>query len=69
MTPGATMDPVVKVAPAQFLGVQPGCGVFADIELWNLTEPIGEHPAGSTLSRQTIERHGYTLPSAQPVAA
>lgn len=50
--------------PAYFAGIQSGFGNVADIELWTLTEPVGIHPAGSTLSRQTIEAHGYVLPRA-----
>ncbi|MBP8257098.1 MAG: hypothetical protein KAX37_07205 [Opitutaceae bacterium] len=48
--------------PAYFSGIQDGFGVVPDIELWTLTRDVGIHPAGSTLSRQTIEAHGYTLP-------
>ncbi len=48
-------------APAVFLGVQPGFDTHAAIELYVLLSPVGHHPVGSTVSRQTLERHGYTL--------
>jgi hypothetical protein len=50
-------------APAQYLGLQPGFRHLPAIELYNLLAPVGEHPRGSTVSRQTLEKHGYTLPS------
>lgn len=46
-------------APALFLGIQPGFGEVAAIELYVLLSPVGHHPVGSTVSRQTLERHGY----------
>ena len=53
------------VAPANFLGIQPGIpGRIPDLELWNLTESIKGHGAGSTVSRQTIEKAGFYLPPA-----
>jgi hypothetical protein len=30
-------------------------------ELYTLLLPVGDHPAGSTVSRQTLERHGYSI--------
>ena len=52
-------------APAKFLGIQPGIpGRIPDLELWNLTESIKGHGAGSTVSRQTIEKAGFYLPPA-----
>lgn len=48
--------------PGYFAGMQDGFGVVPDIELWTLTQPVGIHPAGSTVSRTTIEAHGYSLP-------
>lgn len=50
-------------APATFLGVQPGILQLPDVELYVLTAAVGHHPAGSTVSRATLERHGYTVPS------
>ncbi|MGC4072799.1 MAG: hypothetical protein QM760_09810 [Nibricoccus sp.] len=49
-------------APAQYVGLQPGFRHLPAIELYNLLAPVGEHPRGSTVSRQTLEKHGYTLP-------
>lgn len=46
-------------APALFLGIQPGFDNQAAIELYVLVSPVGPHPIGSTVSRQTLERHGY----------
>ena len=53
----------MKLAPATFCGVQAGLKHLPDIELYNLTAPVGHHPVGSTVSRGTLERHGYTVPS------
>jgi hypothetical protein len=52
-----------RVEPFVFLGIQPGEGRFPDIELYNLTAPVGDHPEGSTVSRQTLEAHGYHVPA------
>ena len=49
------------IAPAQFLGIQPGFGEVSPIELYVLLSPVGHHPVGSTVSRQTLERHGYNI--------
>lgn len=47
---------------ATFLGVQEGlAGVIPDFELWDLHEAMGSHPAGSTVSRQTLEALGVTF--------
>ena len=48
-------------APASFLGIQDGFGIFPPIALYILQEQVGVHPAGSTVSRQTLERHGYAV--------
>lgn len=53
-------------APAVWLGTQSGCGVAADVDLYNLTAPIEGHPAGSTVSGQTLIAAGYTLPAKVP---
>lgn len=39
---------------AEFLGYQDD-GKGGRIELWNLRKPVGRHPRGSTVSRQTLE--------------
>ena len=51
--------PTTMTAPALFLGIQPGFGDVSAIELYVLLSPVGHHPVGSTVSRQTLERHGY----------
>ena len=51
--------PTIK---AIYNGMQEGAEPF---ELWTILEALGEeHPMYSTVSRRTIERHGY-----QPEAA
>lgn len=55
-------------APAVFLGVQSGFLHLPPIELFTLLVPVGEHPAGSTVSRQTLESHGYRVEFLQPVS-
>lgn len=53
--------------PAVFLGIQPGFKNLPPVELYNLLAPVGHHPAGSTVSRKTLEDHGYLPPHALPV--
>lgn len=65
MTDTAT-NPTPLVAPVQFLGIQPGFRDEAAIELYILLSPVGEHPVGSTVSRRTLERHGYNLMPERP---
>ncbi|MFT3868662.1 MAG: hypothetical protein QM715_09195 [Nibricoccus sp.] len=48
--------------PAVFLGIQPGYKNLPPVELYNLLAPVGHHPAGSTVSRKTLEQHGYSPP-------
>jgi hypothetical protein len=48
-------------APAHYVGLQPGFGNLPAIELYTLLAPVGEHPVGSTVSRQTLEKHGFSL--------
>lgn len=50
------------LAPARFIGMQDGFGVFPPIALFLLEEPVGIHPVGSTVSGITLERHGFALP-------
>jgi hypothetical protein len=52
----------LRWAPAEFIGIQDGFGTLPSIELYVLKAPVGGHPTGSSVSRQTIERHGYFLP-------
>jgi len=52
-------------APAVFHSIQPPMIPGQQpIELWNLTEDIPGHPKGSTVSRSTLEKAGYIVPSA-----
>lgn len=53
----------MKPAPAVFVGIQPGFRHLPAIELYNLTEQVGVHPAGSTVSRGTLESHGFFVPA------
>lgn len=46
-------------APADFIGIQEGFGPLHAEELYNLLTPVGAHPAGSTVSRTTLEKHGF----------
>ena len=55
----AIPTPSIKPAPVRFLGIQPGFGTNPAIELYILLSSVGHHPVGSTVSRQTLERHGY----------
>ena len=51
-----------RLAPAKFIGIQDGFGVFPSIELYNLTARVGIHSVGSSVSRRTLESHGYYVP-------
>jgi len=53
--------------PAIFVGLQAGFRQQPPIELYNLMAPVGEHPAGSTVSRQTLEKHGVVFTPAPAV--
>ncbi len=55
----AVSTPSTTTVPARFLGIQPGFGPNPAIELYTLLSPVGPHPVGSAVSRQTLERHGY----------
>lgn len=50
-------------APARFLGIQEGIGHIPNIELWDLMEDIDGHCVGSTVSRQTLEKAGFYVPT------
>lgn len=60
------VEPVASgsIVAADFRGVQSGFGLVEDVVLYNLREPVGPHPVGSTVSAQTILRYGYALPLA-----
>lgn len=49
-------------APAEFVGIQEGIGKIPSFELYNLTADIPGHPAGSTVSRETLEKAGFEVP-------
>jgi hypothetical protein len=51
------------LAPARFKGWQERPSRRDPIELWNLTHDIPGHPAGSTVTRETIEKAGLYLPA------
>jgi len=60
----ATPKPELKDGSevAVYLGWQSG-GIFTQgFALYNLTQPVGIHPAGSTVSEQTLNRLGYSAP-------
>lgn len=42
---------------ATFLGTQPGIAHLPAVELYILLIPMGPHPKGSTVSRNTILRY------------
>lgn len=54
--------------PAFYVGIQPGYQNLPPIELYTLVAPVGEHPAGSTVSRQTLEKYGF-LPGTDRLVA
>lgn len=62
------MDPVrsptpgggPRRAPATWLGYQESIAGLA-LELYQLTDAIPGHPKGSTVSRETLEREGFSL--------
>ena len=47
------IDALLK-SVADLRGVQPAFEHLPAVELWNLRVPLGIHPAGSTLSRETL---------------
>ena len=66
--PPVSVEPLDGSAVAVFLGIQrSGVLHIPDLPLYNLTCPVGIHPAGSTVSADTLARYGYT-PPAQVVA-
>lgn len=56
-----------NAAPATYVGFQPGSTTIPGFDIFNLTEDIPGHTKGSTVSRQTLEEAGFTVPPA-PVA-
>lgn len=49
-------------APATFLGFQECLRDRLPLALFRLTEPVGDHPVGSTVAHTTLEKHGYSVP-------
>jgi hypothetical protein len=49
-------------APAIYIGTMAGIQHLPAIDLYNLLAPVGVHPVGSTVSRTTLEKHGFCLP-------
>jgi hypothetical protein len=64
----ADFEPL-PLAPARFIGIQDGFDLGPSIELYNLTAPVGIHPVGSSVSRETLERHGFSVPPLKTEAA
>lgn len=63
LSDSAFMPATKGEAPAEFRGVQEtGLHDFPPFELYDLTENIPGHPKGSTVSRQTLEKAGYSVP-------
>lgn len=54
---------VRPLAPAVYVGWQPGTVHMPGFEIWTLTRAIAGHPAGSSVSRQTLELAGYLCPA------
>ena len=48
--------------PATYIGTMPGFENLPAIDLYNLLVPVGVHPVGSTVSRTTLEKHGFRVP-------
>lgn len=61
VTPEPTPE-APKPAPVVWRGWQGGAKGRPPLQLWDLTHDIPDHPKGSTLSRQTLERAGYEVP-------
>ena len=53
---------ILRPAPATFIGIQDGFGITPSVELYNLNAPVGIHPIHSSVSRWTLESHGYYVP-------
>jgi hypothetical protein len=51
--------------PAVYIGTQRGFRSIPSLELYNLLAPLGEHPVGSTVSRGTLEKHGWQVLAAR----
>lgn len=67
--PASPLPSPLPLAPAVFLGVQPGFGVLPPFALYNLTADIPGHPEGSTVSSVTLLAAGFRLPAASETPA
>ena len=54
--------PKGTVAPAQFLGISESMDGGRKVEQFNLTKSILGKPEGDTVTRETLEQAGYTVP-------
>lgn len=62
MVANARIFPAARpMAPAVFIGVQDGFGLRPSFRLFNLTADIAGHPAGSTVSEETLTAAGFTV--------
>jgi hypothetical protein len=52
---------MAPVAPAIWCGWQPNLDGLPPYALWNLTQDIPGHCAGSTVVSRTLERAGYIV--------
>lgn len=62
------VHPLVEPIDVIFIGTQEW-GELIDLEplvLFNLTSTVKNHPADSTLSRNTLEEYGYIFPHDAP---
>jgi hypothetical protein len=48
--------------PFYYIGTMNCCGIRPDIELFNLTAPVGPHQAGATLTRESLAKLGFVVP-------
>jgi len=48
---------------AVFIGNQETIDPHKPMALFNLLEPLGVHPVGSTVGKETLAKHGYAAPS------
>lgn len=52
-------------ADAIFIGWQPGCGIMPDLPPFNLMRPVGAHPAGATVTAETLRSLGLEVPQVE----
>ncbi len=54
---------VHAAAPFVFIGVQDCGGIVPDFALYNLLVDVPGHPAGSTVSEDTLRKLGFLVPT------